>query len=31
MVNHIGNVMVFISQVVELQDAVVTYAAVPTF
>ena len=31
MVYHVGNVMVFISQVVKLQDSVVTYAAVLTF
>ena len=31
MVYHVGNVMVFISQVVELQDAVVTYSAMLTF
>jgi hypothetical protein len=31
MVNHVRNIMVLISQVVELQDAVVACAAVLTF
>jgi hypothetical protein len=31
MVYHVRNVMVFIPQVVELQDAVIIYAAVLTF
>ena len=31
MVNHVGDVVVFIPQVMELQDAMITYAAVLTF
>jgi len=31
MVNHVGNVMVLISQMMELKDAVIIYVAVLTF